>query len=69
MYIPGGLSVAVLAQVAGMWEAWQRFGRVPWSDLFQPAIRMARYGMVVDPNLAGTLKQKEAIVRTEPSLR
>ncbi len=38
--------------VAGLWAAHQRFGSLPWRDLVEPAIRMARDGFVVDSAFA-----------------
>ncbi|CAH1233731.1 GGT1 [Branchiostoma lanceolatum] len=43
----GGLAVAVPGQVRGLWEAHQRYGKLPWRDLFQPAIRMAEQGFCI----------------------
>ncbi len=65
----GPYAIAVPGQIAGMWAAWQRFGRVPWRDLFQPAIHLARYGMRVDPALARAISGLEETIREEPSLR
>ncbi len=45
----GHLASGVPGSVAGMREAWERFGTLPWSDLLQPAIRLARDGFVIGP--------------------
>jgi gamma-glutamyltranspeptidase/glutathione hydrolase len=45
----GHLASGVPGSVAGMREAWSRFGTLPWSDLLQPAIRLARDGFVIGP--------------------
>ena len=37
----GHLAVAVPGTVAGLWEAHQRYGALPWRDLVEPAIRLA----------------------------
>ena len=34
-------------QMAGFWEAHQRFGKLPWKDLFEPSIKIAEEGYVV----------------------
>jgi gamma-glutamyltranspeptidase / glutathione hydrolase len=44
----GHLAAGVPGAVAGMWEAHRRYGRLPWRDLVEPAIRLARDGHVVD---------------------
>jgi gamma-glutamyltranspeptidase/glutathione hydrolase len=40
--------------VKGLWAAHQRFGRLPWKALLQPAIDLARNGFVVPESLAST---------------
>ena len=42
----GHLSVGVPGSVRGIWELHQRFGRAPWRELVEPAVRLAR-GFVV----------------------
>jgi gamma-glutamyltranspeptidase / glutathione hydrolase len=38
----GALSAGVPGAVAGLWEMHRRFGRLPWRDLVEPAIALAR---------------------------
>ena len=45
----GHLASGVPGSVAGMRAAWERFGTVPWSDLLEPAVRLARDGFVIGP--------------------
>jgi len=47
--------VGVPGTVAGLWEAHQRYGRLPWSELVDPARRLAEDGIVVDVALAGSI--------------
>ena len=49
--IPGGKSVGVPGNIRMMALAHQRYGKLPWADLFQPAIRLARYGFKITPRL------------------
>jgi gamma-glutamyltranspeptidase len=58
----GPLLAMIPGTVAGMHEAWTRFGskRVPWADLIAPAIRAARDGYVVSDGLATTLRRERA---------
>lgn len=54
----GGLSqvgifaVATPGFVAGMWEMHQKWGKLPWSRVLQPAIRLADEGFTIYPILA-----------------
>ncbi len=43
----GILSVTVPGAVMGWWELHQRFGKLPWKDLFQPAIYYASHGFPI----------------------
>lgn len=54
---PGGKSVGVPGNVALMKLAHDKWGKLPWGDLFAPAIRLAREGFVVNKVLAGRLVQ------------
>ncbi|XP_064631824.1 glutathione hydrolase 1 proenzyme-like [Lineus longissimus] len=40
----GGAFVAIPGSTAGIWEAHQKFGVLPWKDLFGPAIEIAENG-------------------------
>src|SRR5262245_66238654 len=51
----GGRSVGVPGTVALLFEAHRRHGRLPWRDLFTPAIRLAEQGFVVSPRLAAAI--------------
>jgi gamma-glutamyltranspeptidase/glutathione hydrolase len=53
--IPGGLSVGVPGNVRLMAEAHAKHGKLPWKDLFAPAIRAARGGFAVTPRLHASL--------------
>ena len=46
--ITGHLAAGVPGAVAGMAEAHRRLGRLPWRDVVEPAVRLARDGFVVD---------------------
>jgi gamma-glutamyltranspeptidase/glutathione hydrolase len=60
----GHLASGVPGSVAGMRQAWSRFGTLPWSDLLQPAIRLARDGFVIRPrHLASVGPRSDDILR------
>ena len=46
--VVGHLASGVPGAVAGLWEAHQKFGTLPWAELVAPAIRLAEEGFIVD---------------------
>ncbi|KAI4526616.1 gamma-glutamyltranspeptidase [Schizophyllum commune Loenen D] len=55
----GGLAVGTPGEIAGWHLLWERHGRLPWAALFQPAIRLARFGFAVPADLAAALDAEE----------
>lgn len=51
----GGRSVGVPGTPRLLEAAHRRWGRLPWAELFAPAIRLAREGFIVTPRLAGAI--------------
>ncbi|MDX1492481.1 MAG: gamma-glutamyltransferase [Longimicrobiales bacterium] len=39
--VVGHLASGVPGTVAGTWQAWERYGSLPWQDLVEPAVRLA----------------------------
>ena len=56
----GPLSVGVPGTVAGLYESHRRFGSLPWSDLVQPSVRLAREGFLPDEKMVAMLRESEA---------
>jgi len=50
-----GISVGAPGAIALYKSAHDDFGRLPWADVFEPAIRLAREGFEVSPRLANFL--------------
>lgn len=48
----GILAVGVPGTVAGLFKAHQKFGKLPWKDLVQPAIDLAENGFEIGPDIS-----------------
>ena len=53
----GHLAAGVPGSVAGLWAAHERFGTLPWADLVEPSIRLARDGFVVHEKLHANIQR------------
>jgi len=62
----GGRSVGVPAIVALMETAHQKYGKLDWASLFEPAIRLAENGFEVSPRLNASITDSaESLARNE----
>ena len=50
------LAVGVPGTVAGLHQAWREHGKLPWEQLLEPAIALAREGFMVTDGLARSLR-------------
>ncbi|MGE0723467.1 MAG: gamma-glutamyltransferase [Alphaproteobacteria bacterium] len=64
--VVGGLSVGVPGVVRMMDLAHRRHGRLPWADLFAPAIALAEHGFAMSPRLHALLARETAL-RDDPA--
>ena len=62
-YLAGGIP----GTVAGMWEAHQKFGSMPWKDLLKPAIQLAQVGFKVSPFMADSINRAHSSMKDYPS--
>ena len=61
----GHLAAGVPGAVSGLWTAHQRYGTLPWRELVEPAVELAR-GFVVRERQAHSLAHAEDDLRTFP---
>ncbi|WP_038181163.1 gamma-glutamyltransferase [Vibrio rhizosphaerae] len=50
--VVGGRSVGTPGTVKLLWETHQKYGKLPWKKLFEPAIEQAKQGFRISPRLA-----------------
>ncbi len=62
----GGLAVAVPGEAAGWWALHQRFGRLPWHDVVEPARRLAADGFRAGPLLEERLRTDARLSEFSP---
>ncbi len=58
--------VTIPGTVAGLYEAHQRFGKLPWKQLIQPTIDLAAKGMVMTDDEAVTLVERRTALGKDP---
>lgn len=52
----------------GYWEAYQKYGKLAWADLFQPTIALCEKGSRVNDYLAAYLHEKGPMIKKESTL-
>ena len=67
--VPGGTSVGVPGNVALAAKAHSAHGRLPWAQVFAPAMRLARDGFVITPRLHEMLEESARIATFSPEGR
>ncbi|XP_049838257.1 scoloptoxin SSD14-like isoform X2 [Schistocerca gregaria] len=65
----GALAVGVPGELKGYWEAYKRYGKLPWSDLVAPAIAVCESGYNMTRHQADSLFFNAAAVKSDPTLR
>lgn len=63
---PDGKGVMVPGALHGLEAIHQRFGRLRWSQLVQPAIALAAHGFPIDESYAGTITWREGVLGATP---
>ncbi len=62
----GRLAAGVPGAVAGYWEAHKKYGTMEWSDLLEPAVRLAAEGYVLTENRARIYRNRQSSFRQFP---
>ena len=69
-FLLGGLAIAVPGEVNGLYRAWEEYGWLPWKDLVQPAINLAREGFEISTAVADALNDHMLErIQKDPGLR
>lgn len=63
---PDGKGVMVPGALHGLESIHQRFGKLPWSRLVQPAIVLARDGFPIDPIYSATIDYRAQALKSTP---
>lgn len=67
--VVGGRSVGTPGLLRLLERAWQDHGRLPWVELFQPAIELAEAGFAVTPRLNTLITEDDHLRRYETARR
>lgn len=68
LVLRSGLAVGVPGELAGLWALHQRYGRLPWAQVVEPARRLAADGFTVDWSLAEAVAEQRAAIEARPAL-
>ncbi len=67
--LDGHLAVGVPGTVAGLYTVHKYYGKLPWSELVQPAIRYARDGFEVRDIFVSKLEEQLEVINKNPAAR
>lgn len=64
----GALAITVPGEIAGYWEAHQRFGKLPWAELFTDTIKMCDNGWNLTRAMYDDLINNKHLIYNDPTL-
>ncbi len=62
----GGLAIGIPSQVAGLYHAHSKYGRLAWAAVLAPAIAAARDGFATYPTLRARITSQRAMLEKSP---
>lgn len=63
------MSSGIPGEIKGYWEAYKRWGKLPWQHLLQPSIDLCLNGFNLSASIATAIKQHEAKIVADNGLR
>jgi len=67
--VTGGITVGVPGALSALAMAHERYGKLPWARLFEPAIGLAERGFLVSRRLHESIREEERRLRELPAAR
>ncbi|KAH0677991.1 hypothetical protein KY285_025792 [Solanum tuberosum] len=64
----GVLSIAVPGEIAGLYNAWKQYGKLPWRRLVRPAAHLAHSGFKISPYLHMQMLRSESDIMADKGL-
>ncbi|KAL3272436.1 hypothetical protein HHI36_013917 [Cryptolaemus montrouzieri] len=65
----GGLASAIPGEILGYWDLHRRFGKLPWSSLFEPAIKLCKEGIPLTTPTSEMLIKMRTSILASPTLK
>lgn len=66
----GPLASGVPGELRGYWEAWKRFGRLPWEEVVSPAAKLCRDGYFMSHHQYVSLQfRPKHLIEADPNLK
>jgi len=53
----------------GMYEVWNDYGGLPWADLWEPCIDLAKKGFTIHESLANAIEAKKDYIMKNENLK
>lgn len=64
-----GDTVLVPGVLKGMYEVWNDYGGLPWADLWEPCIDLAKKGFTIHESLANAIEAKKDYIMKNENLK